>query len=83
MYHDKVSPENRQNNFLVLKALDCWRKNVDKMYFHANRDKIPISVLFKEESWIQLQGRSDRCSTQGAKALLTIIFVFYYRVSEL
>lgn len=82
MYHNKVSPENRPNNFLVLKALDRWRKYVGKMYFHANRDKIPISVLFKE-SWIQLQGRSDRCSTQGAKALLTIIFVFYYRASEL
>lgn len=76
MYHNKMSPENKKNHFL--KASDHCRKHI----FMTNRDKIPISLLFKEESWIQLQGRSDRCSTQGAKALLTIIFVFYYRASE-
>lgn len=36
MYHNQVSPENRQNNFLVLKALDRWRKYVGKTYFHGN-----------------------------------------------
>lgn len=35
MYHNKT--ENRQNNFLAVKALDRWRKYVGKMYFHGKQ----------------------------------------------